>query len=100
MAKKGTQYVELPYTVKGMDVSFSGILSYIEEQDRHVWKACSVWSFRYEVLNILTATRIFLVYRLIVLAVKCQKMMKSLNALFCLNNSKPKDIHLTVMYGK
>ncbi|XP_064795375.1 tRNA N6-adenosine threonylcarbamoyltransferase isoform X2 [Oncorhynchus masou masou] len=31
MAKKGTQYVELPYTVKGMDVSFSGILSYIEE---------------------------------------------------------------------
>ncbi|XP_076862810.1 tRNA N6-adenosine threonylcarbamoyltransferase isoform X2 [Brachyhypopomus gauderio] len=31
MAKKGKQYVELPYTVKGMDVSFSGILSYIEE---------------------------------------------------------------------
>lgn len=27
---RGTQYVELPYTVKGMDVSFSGILSYIE----------------------------------------------------------------------
>ncbi|XP_010771020.1 probable tRNA N6-adenosine threonylcarbamoyltransferase [Notothenia coriiceps] len=31
MAKKGSQYVELPYTVKGMDVSFSGITSYIEE---------------------------------------------------------------------
>lgn len=31
MAKKGTRYVELPYTVKGMDVSFSGILSFIEE---------------------------------------------------------------------
>uniref|UniRef100_A0A671VPR3 N(6)-L-threonylcarbamoyladenine synthase n=1 Tax=Sparus aurata TaxID=8175 RepID=A0A671VPR3_SPAAU len=31
MAKKGSQYVELPYTVKGMDVSFSGILSYIED---------------------------------------------------------------------
>uniref|UniRef100_W5LK46 N(6)-L-threonylcarbamoyladenine synthase n=1 Tax=Astyanax mexicanus TaxID=7994 RepID=W5LK46_ASTMX len=31
MAKKGKQYVELPYTVKGMDVSFSGILSFIEE---------------------------------------------------------------------
>ncbi|CAG5926890.1 unnamed protein product [Menidia menidia] len=30
MAKKGSRYVELPYTVKGMDVSFSGILSYIE----------------------------------------------------------------------
>lgn len=27
---RGSQYVELPYTVKGMDVSFSGILSYIE----------------------------------------------------------------------
>lgn len=30
MAKRGQKYVELPYTVKGMDVSFSGILSYIE----------------------------------------------------------------------
>ncbi|XP_061421486.1 tRNA N6-adenosine threonylcarbamoyltransferase [Lethenteron reissneri] len=30
MAKRGS-FVELPYTVKGMDVSFSGILSYIEE---------------------------------------------------------------------
>lgn len=27
---RGKRYVELPYTVKGMDVSFSGILSYIE----------------------------------------------------------------------
>ncbi|TRY58915.1 hypothetical protein DNTS_003122 [Danionella cerebrum] len=31
MAKMGTKYIELPYTVKGMDVSFSGILSYIED---------------------------------------------------------------------
>ncbi|MBN3305249.1 OSGEP threonylcarbamoyltransferase, partial [Amia calva] len=31
MAKQGSQFVELPYTVKGMDVSFSGILSFIEE---------------------------------------------------------------------
>eukprot|EP00118_Oscarella_pearsei_P027983 m.311447 g.311447 ORF g.311447 m.311447 type:complete len:337 (+) comp70834_c0_seq1:30-1040(+) len=30
MAKKGRKYIELPYCVKGMDVSFSGILSYIE----------------------------------------------------------------------
>ncbi|RUS20903.1 O-sialoglyco protein endopeptidase [Endogone sp. FLAS-F59071] len=30
MAKSGTKYIELPYSVKGMDVSFSGILSYIE----------------------------------------------------------------------
>lgn len=30
LAKKGSKYVELPYSVKGMDVSFSGILSYIE----------------------------------------------------------------------
>ncbi len=30
LAKKGTQYIELPYSVKGMDVAFSGILSYIE----------------------------------------------------------------------
>ncbi|XP_066912114.1 tRNA N6-adenosine threonylcarbamoyltransferase-like isoform X2 [Clytia hemisphaerica] len=30
MAKKGKKYIELPYTVKGMDISFSGILSFIE----------------------------------------------------------------------
>ncbi|CAG8471624.1 131_t:CDS:1 [Ambispora leptoticha] len=29
-AKSGKTFIELPYTVKGMDVSFSGILSYIE----------------------------------------------------------------------
>eukprot|EP00127_Corallochytrium_limacisporum_P000843 Clim_evm19s26 gene=Clim_evmTU19s26 len=36
LARKGTpdRFVQLPYTVKGMDVSFTGILSYIEE----VWK--------------------------------------------------------------
>ncbi|EKX49692.1 hypothetical protein GUITHDRAFT_157393 [Guillardia theta CCMP2712] len=30
-AKKGSQFVELPYVVKGMDVSFAGILSNIED---------------------------------------------------------------------
>ncbi|KAI8381118.1 Gcp-like domain-containing protein [Radiomyces spectabilis] len=30
-AKRGTKFVPLPYTVKGMDVSFSGILSHIEQ---------------------------------------------------------------------
>lgn len=32
MAKKGSKYLELPYCVKGMDVSFSGLLSYIEQR--------------------------------------------------------------------
>lgn len=31
-AKKGTKFLELPYVVKGMDVSFSGLLSFIEER--------------------------------------------------------------------
>ena len=31
MAKKGQTYIELPYVVKGMDVSFSGILTFIED---------------------------------------------------------------------
>ncbi|XP_053980961.1 probable tRNA N6-adenosine threonylcarbamoyltransferase [Hylaeus volcanicus] len=31
LAKKGKKLAPLPYVVKGMDVSFSGILSYIEE---------------------------------------------------------------------
>ncbi|KAM3690964.1 hypothetical protein ACJW31_09G160600 [Castanea mollissima] len=30
LAKKGEQFIDLPYVVKGMDVSFIGILSYIE----------------------------------------------------------------------
>ncbi|KAJ9576993.1 hypothetical protein L9F63_006430, partial [Diploptera punctata] len=32
LAKKGKKLLLLPYVVKGMDVSFSGILSYIEKQ--------------------------------------------------------------------
>lgn len=31
-AKKGSKYIELPYVVKGMDVSFSGLLSYVEKE--------------------------------------------------------------------
>ena len=34
LAKQGQQYIELPYVVKGMDVSFSGLLSYIENVSR------------------------------------------------------------------
>jgi len=30
MAKKSNKYVELPYVVKGMDISLSGLLSYLE----------------------------------------------------------------------
>nr|MBE5724927.1 putative tRNA N6-adenosine threonylcarbamoyltransferase [Cucujiformia] len=32
LAKKGSKFISLPYCVKGMDVSFSGILTYIEER--------------------------------------------------------------------
>nr|NVI71521.1 putative tRNA N6-adenosine threonylcarbamoyltransferase [Cucujiformia] len=32
LAKKGTKFLPLPYCVKGMDVSFSGILTYMEER--------------------------------------------------------------------
>lgn len=31
LAEKGSKFIELPYTVKGMDVSFSGINSFIED---------------------------------------------------------------------
>ena len=31
---RGKKFVELPYVVKGMDVSFSGILSYVEAEAR------------------------------------------------------------------
>lgn len=32
LAKKGEKFIDLPYVVKGLDVSFSGILSYIEAE--------------------------------------------------------------------
>ncbi|XP_064467059.1 probable tRNA N6-adenosine threonylcarbamoyltransferase [Ornithodoros turicata] len=32
MAKKGKKFISLPYVVKGMDASFSGLLSFIEER--------------------------------------------------------------------
>lgn len=38
LAKKGTKYIELPYAVKGMDVSFSGILSFIESAAHRMLK--------------------------------------------------------------
>ncbi|EIJ88597.1 N6-L-threonylcarbamoyladenine synthase [Nematocida parisii] len=31
LAKKGTEYIKLPYIIKGMDVSFSGLLSYVQK---------------------------------------------------------------------
>lgn len=31
IAKQGSKYLELPYVVKGMDMSFSGILNYVED---------------------------------------------------------------------
>ena len=31
MAKKGSRFIQVPYTVKGMDMSFSGILNYFED---------------------------------------------------------------------
>lgn len=34
-AKKGKVYIRLPYTVKGMDMSFSGLLSYVEQLVHH-----------------------------------------------------------------
>ena len=31
LAKQGSKIIEMPYSVKGMDVSFSGLLSNLEE---------------------------------------------------------------------
>ncbi|XP_066939091.1 tRNA N6-adenosine threonylcarbamoyltransferase [Macrobrachium rosenbergii] len=38
MAKKGKKYLPLPYGVKGMDVSFSGMLTYLEERTEKLLK--------------------------------------------------------------
>ena len=34
LALQSKRYIELPYVVKGMDVSFSGLLTYIENEAR------------------------------------------------------------------
>lgn len=38
MAKLSKKYIELPYVVKGMDVSFSGLLSYLEHNCTNLLK--------------------------------------------------------------
>nr|NVI71645.1 putative tRNA N6-adenosine threonylcarbamoyltransferase [Cucujiformia] len=38
LAKKGSKYLPLPYCVKGMDVSFSGVLTYMEERSKQLLK--------------------------------------------------------------
>ena len=45
LAKTGQKYLELPYVVKGMDVSFSGILTYIS--DLHAGKLKNVKAENY-----------------------------------------------------
>jgi len=31
LAKKGSKFLDLPYSVKGMDMSYSGMLNYVED---------------------------------------------------------------------
>nr|NVI71606.1 putative tRNA N6-adenosine threonylcarbamoyltransferase [Cucujiformia] len=38
LAKKGKKYIPLPYSVKGMDISFSGILAFIESMAENFLK--------------------------------------------------------------
>lgn len=40
LAKKGTKFVELPYVVKGMDISLSGLLTYIEQAAPNLIEKC------------------------------------------------------------
>ncbi|GAB6033376.1 hypothetical protein CHUAL_013140 [Chamberlinius hualienensis] len=39
LAKEGKKFLSLPYVIKGMDISFSGILSYIEEKANQCLKS-------------------------------------------------------------
>ncbi|CAL5414038.1 unnamed protein product [Camellia sinensis] len=47
--KKGQKFIDLPYVVKGMDVSFSGILSYLEATAKEKLKnnECTPIDLRY-----------------------------------------------------
>lgn len=55
-AKKGTEFISLPYAVKGMDVSFSGILSHIEQEAKHHSAANLCYSLQETVFAMLVET--------------------------------------------
>lgn len=59
LAKEGTEYIELPYVVKGMDVSFSGLLSFIEgvaRRDKECTPANLCYSLQETVFAMLVET--------------------------------------------
>eukprot|EP01017_Pseudomicrothorax_dubius_P003976 TRINITY_DN10700_c0_g1_i7.p1 TRINITY_DN10700_c0_g1~~TRINITY_DN10700_c0_g1_i7.p1 ORF type:complete len:251 (+),score=63.92 TRINITY_DN10700_c0_g1_i7:100-852(+) len=45
LAKKGRRFLDLPYVVKGMDLSFSGILNYVEDMvNSHPTYSCLLYT--------------------------------------------------------
>ncbi|GET90997.1 O-sialoglycoprotein endopeptidase, putative [Leishmania tarentolae] len=59
-AKEGKRYIRLPYTVKGMDMSFSGLLSYVEQLVHHPQFAepgvCDLYNKRRRATPLLTSS--------------------------------------------
>lgn len=53
MAKKGNKYIDLPYSIKGMDMSFSGILSYVKGLVKDHSKEDICYSFQETIFSIL-----------------------------------------------
>ncbi|CAA2998712.1 probable tRNA N6-adenosine threonylcarbamoyltransferase [Olea europaea subsp. europaea] len=95
LAKKGTQFIDLPYVVKGMDVSFSGILSYIEATAEEKLKAneCTPGDLCYSLQETLFAMLVEITERamahcdkkdvLIVGGVGCNERLQEMMRIMC-----------------
>jgi tRNA A37 threonylcarbamoyltransferase TsaD len=42
--RRGKKFIELPYIVKGMDVSFSGLATFIEKEAKYALCVCVLLS--------------------------------------------------------
>lgn len=56
MAKKGKKFIMLPYVIKGMDMSFSGILSHIEGLAKNIAKSDDMEQYKYDLCHSLQET--------------------------------------------
>ncbi|XP_047503371.1 probable tRNA N6-adenosine threonylcarbamoyltransferase [Pieris napi] len=93
LAKKGKKYLHLPYCVKGMDVSFSGILSFMEDKIEELLKDYSPEDLCYSLQETVFAMLVEITERamahceshevLIVGGVGCNERLQEMMGIMC-----------------
>lgn len=92
-AKKGRYYQPLPYAVKGMDVSFSGILSHLSKKTTSLLQQCTVEDLCYSLQETVFAMLVEITERamahcasnevLIVGGVGCNERLQQMMGIMC-----------------